>query len=60
MLIDTSYMKRNENPSYQIPYYHIIKNKTTIMITHDQFLYKLSDNIYKLKDGKFILENKKT
>ena len=28
MLIDTSYMKRNENPSYQIPYYHIIKNKT--------------------------------
>jgi hypothetical protein len=28
ILVDTSYMRRNETPSYQIPYYHIIKNKT--------------------------------
>ena len=27
ILIDSSYMRRNDNPSYQIPYRHIIKNK---------------------------------
>ena len=56
----TSALDENTKPIVQRMLEHIIKNKTTIMITHDQFLYKLSDNIYKLKDGKFILENKKT
>lgn len=27
ILIDSSYFKRSEYPSYQIPYYHIIKNR---------------------------------
>lgn len=27
VLIDSSYMRRNQDPSYQIPYYHSIKNK---------------------------------
>jgi hypothetical protein len=27
VLIDSSYMRRNHDPSYQIPYYHSIKNK---------------------------------
>ena len=56
----TSALDENTKPIVQRMLEHIIKNKTTIMITHDQFLYKLADNIYELKDGKFILENKKT
>jgi ATP-binding cassette subfamily B protein len=54
----TSALDENTKPIVQRMLEHIIKNKTTIMITHDQFLYKLADNIYKLKDGKFILQNK--
>ena len=54
----TSALDENTKPIVQRMLEHIIKDKTTIMITHDQFLYKLSDNIYQLKDGKFILQNK--
>ena len=54
----TSALDENTKPIVQRMLEHIIKDKTTIMITHDQFLYKLSDNIYELKDGKFILQNK--
>ena len=54
----TSALDENTKPIVQRMLEHIIKDKTTIMITHDQFLYKLADNIYELKDGKFILQNK--
>jgi ATP-binding cassette subfamily B protein len=50
----TSALDENTKPIVQRMLEQIIKNKTTIMITHDHFLYKLADNILELKDGKFI------
>ena len=50
----TSALDENTKPIVQRMLEQIIQNKTTIMITHDQFLYKLSDRIIELKDGKFI------
>ena len=55
----TSALDENTKPIVQRMLEQIIKDKTTIMITHDQFLYKLSDTIIELKDGKFITQKKK-
>ena len=54
----TSALDENTKPIVQKMLEQIIKDKTTIMITHDQFLYKLADNIYELKEGKFIIQKK--
>lgn len=54
----TSALDENTKPIVERMLEYIIKDKTTIMITHDQFLYQLSDNIYQLKDGKFSLQTK--
>jgi ABC-type multidrug transport system fused ATPase/permease subunit len=50
----TSALDENTKPIVQKMLEQIIQNKTTIMITHDQFLYKLSDRIIELKNGKFV------
>jgi hypothetical protein len=35
ILMDSSYMKKNETPSYQIPYHYTVKNKTIRVYKND-------------------------
>lgn len=35
VLMDSSYMKKNETPSYQIPYHYTVKNKTIRVYKND-------------------------
>jgi ATP-binding cassette subfamily B protein len=49
----TSALDENTKPIVQRMLEQIIKDKTTIMITHDEFLHKMADTIIELKDGKF-------
>jgi len=49
----TSALDENTKPVVQRMLEQMIKDKTTIMITHDKFLYKLADSILELKDGTF-------
>jgi ABC-type bacteriocin/lantibiotic exporter with double-glycine peptidase domain len=49
----TSALDESTKPIVQRMLEEMIKNKTTIMITHDKFLYKLADTILELKDGRF-------
>ena len=54
----TSALDENTKPIVQRMLEHIIKNKTLNTYKLDIKSKKLSDNIYQLKDGKFILQNK--
>jgi ATP-binding cassette subfamily B protein len=49
----TSALDESTKPIVQRMLEEMIKDKTTIMITHDKFLYKLADTILELKDGRF-------
>jgi subfamily B ATP-binding cassette protein MsbA len=50
----TSALDDNTKPLVQNMLEKIIKDKTTIMITHDKFLHKMADTIIELKEGTFI------
>jgi ABC-type multidrug transport system fused ATPase/permease subunit len=54
----TSALDENTKPIVQRILSQVMQNKTTIMITHDQFLYNLADTIIELKDGKFGITKK--
>ena len=68
VLIDSSYMRRNHDPSYQIPYYHSIKNKTirtykSDVKSHIKFIIEMeNDNVsdfYMLITSADIINNEK-
>jgi len=50
----TSALDDNTKPLVQNMLEKIIKDKTTIMITHDKFLHKMADTIIELKEGTFV------
>jgi len=50
----TSALDEGTKPVVQNMLETIMENKTTIMITHDQYLYKMADTIVELKNGKVI------
>lgn len=50
----TSALDEKTKPVVQRMLEKIIKKKTAIMITHDDFLLKLADTVLELKEGKFI------
>lgn len=50
----TSALDEGTKPIVQNMLENIIQNKTTIMITHDQYLYKMADTIVELKNGKVV------
>ena len=50
----TSALDEGTKPIVQNMLETIMENKTTIMITHDQYLYKMADTIVELKNGKVI------
>jgi ABC-type bacteriocin/lantibiotic exporter with double-glycine peptidase domain len=50
----TSALDEGTKPIVQNMLENIIQNKTTIMITHDQYLYNMADTIVELKNGKVV------